>query len=426
MVLSELARRLRDAAADAASYSAAMATKSSRIWLPVGFAMLAVGWGANQFSPMLLVYRAQLGLSASGLALLFALYAIGLIPGLLIGGPASDRYGRRTLVLPFVALSPLASLLLVLAHHSPAGLGAARLLAGVCSGVVFAAAGAWIQELSSDAPFGAASRRAAVSLSLGFGLGPLVAALIAQWAPDPLVLPYFPHIALGVLSFGLVLAVPETARPGAASGPLLRLPSTAGLYRFRRAVVPVAPWVFGSASLAFVVLPAQVSSARSASVAFAGVATALTLGSGVLVQAFARQLEERRRLAAAPVGLLAAALGLAIGLAADDLGSKPLVLVAAVPFGIAYGMCLVSGLRETERLAPASERGASIAVFLALTYLGFGAPFLFDLLDGLTGASATLTLGIALALLTALWIWRQSRPGGDPALVAAGSPGVSG
>ncbi|MCW2988461.1 MAG: major facilitator superfamily multidrug resistance protein, partial [Solirubrobacterales bacterium] len=252
------------------TYSSAMTNDSRRGWLPVGFAMLVVGWGANQFSPMLLVYRAQLGLSSGELALLFALYALGLIPGLLIGGPASDRHGRRVLVLPFVALSPLASLLLVLAHHSPAGLGVARLLAGVCSGVVFAAAGAWVQELSTDASPGAASRRAAVSLSLGFGIGPLVAALIAQWAPDPLVVPYLPQIALGLLSFVLVLAVPETAAIGGRKGPLLRLPSTAVLPRFRRVVAPVAPWVFGSAALAFVVLPAQVSSVHSASVAFAG------------------------------------------------------------------------------------------------------------------------------------------------------------
>lgn len=401
-----------------------MASEAQRRWLPVGFAMLVVGWGANQFSPMLLVYRAQLGLSSGELALLFALYALGLIPGLLIGGPASDRYGRRALVLPFVALSPLASLLLVLFHHSPAGLGVARLLAGVCSGVVFAAAGAWVQELSTEAPAGAASRRAAVSLSLGFGIGPLVAALIAQWGPDPLVVPYLPQIGLGLLAFALVLAVPETASTGTAGGPLLRLPSTARLPRFRRVVAPVAPWVFGSAALAFVVLPAQVSSLHSASVAFAGVTTALTLGAGVLIQPLARRVEERRRLAAAPIGLLAAGLGLAIGLVADDAGSKALVLVAAIPFGVAYGTCLVSGLRETERLAPADERGASIAIFLALTYLGFGAPYLFDLFEGLLGLTSTLILGVGFALLTALWIWAQS---GDHADAGSGDrphPGV--
>ena len=66
--------------------------------------MFAVGWGANQFSPMLLVYRDEIGLEASTRAALFGVYAAGLIPGLLLGGRASDRRGRRSLVLPFVAL----------------------------------------------------------------------------------------------------------------------------------------------------------------------------------------------------------------------------------------------------------------------------------------------------------------------------------
>ena len=53
------------------------------------------GWGANQFTPMLLLYRSQLGLSAAIVEAMFGLYAIGLIPGLLVGGSASDRIGRR-------------------------------------------------------------------------------------------------------------------------------------------------------------------------------------------------------------------------------------------------------------------------------------------------------------------------------------------
>ena len=59
---------------------------TARSWRRVALGMFAVGWGANQFSSMLVVYRDELGLSARTLALLFALYAVGLIPGLLLGG----------------------------------------------------------------------------------------------------------------------------------------------------------------------------------------------------------------------------------------------------------------------------------------------------------------------------------------------------
>src|SRR5690349_23689754 len=139
--------------------------------------MFAVGWGANQFSPMLLVYHRELEWSARTQDVLFGVYALGLVPALLLGGRASDRYGRRPLVLTFLALSPLASLVLVLGRHSEVALGAGRLLAGACSGVYFSAAAAWVQELSAGGDRGAAARRAAVALSAGFGAGPAGAAV---------------------------------------------------------------------------------------------------------------------------------------------------------------------------------------------------------------------------------------------------------
>src|ERR1035441_8483331 len=124
------------------------AQPSARAWVRIAFAMFAVGWGANQFSPMLIVYRHELNLSAAAVAGLFAIYAATLVPGLLIGGPASDRYGRRPVVLPFVLLSPVATMLLILGPRNLAILAASRALAGLCSGVVFGSATAWVQGLS--------------------------------------------------------------------------------------------------------------------------------------------------------------------------------------------------------------------------------------------------------------------------------------
>ena len=49
----------------------------------VAIAMLAVGWGANQFSSLLVVYRSAAHLSDTFASLAFATYALGLIPSLL-------------------------------------------------------------------------------------------------------------------------------------------------------------------------------------------------------------------------------------------------------------------------------------------------------------------------------------------------------
>src|SRR6201996_2972444 len=149
-------------------------------WRRVAVAMFAVGWGANQFSPLLIEYRHDLSLSAGTLAGIFGIYAAALIPGLLIGGPVSDRIGRRPVVLPFVVLSPLATLMLMLGPRSLPVIAAGRALAGLCSGVVFGSATAWVQELSDDPA--ASARRSAVALSAGFACGPAIAAVLAQWA----------------------------------------------------------------------------------------------------------------------------------------------------------------------------------------------------------------------------------------------------
>jgi MFS family permease len=377
-----------------------------RPWHRVVLAMLAVAWGANQFSPMLVVYRDELGLSEKTLALLFALYAVGLIPGLLLGGAASDRRGRRAVVVPLVVLSPVATLLLIVFRHDPAGIGVARLLAGVCSGVVFGAATAWVGELTVGSPPGTAARRAAIALTTGFAAGPLVAALLAQWGPDPLWVPYLPHLVLGVAAAVLLLPAPDGAAERVPDGPLLRIPRVSRSPRFVRTVAIVAPWVFACAALSFAVLPGETG---GATVLLAGVGGALTLATGVAVQPLARRLEERRPLAASAAGLLAAALGLAIGVLALAEESRVLVLVAAPLFGIGYGGCLISGLVETERIADPGEVGATISVFYALSYLGFATPYVTDVLNGIFGDRGALAVLGAVAVVC-LVVSASARP----------------
>jgi MFS family permease len=368
--------------------------------------MFAVGWGANQFSPMLIVYRHELGLGAGAVAGLFAVYALTLIPGLLIGGPASDRFGRRAVVLPFVALSPLATLLLVLGPRSLLMIAAGRALAGLCSGMVFGSATAWVQDLSQGS--GLSARRAALALTAGFGLGPVVAAILAQWAGDPLVVPYLPHLAIGSAALAIAWQAPGT-RAHATAGRRGWPPRAARTVRFWLTVAPVAPIVFGSVSVAIVVLPEEVTSARTLSVGFAGLMTALAFIAGVAVQPLARGLEARWLHAASVGGLACAAAGAGVSVAAVMSDGRTLAGAGAVLLGLAYGLCLVSGLRQAELLAGPRDRGAVVACYLALSYLGFGTAYAVAALDSVVGrAGAFVALAGTAAALTA-WMGWQSR-----------------
>jgi MFS family permease len=258
-----------------------MTRRTPAAWVRVALVMFAVGWGANQFSPMLIVYRHALGLSAGEIAGLFAIYAATLIPGLLAGGPLSDRFGRRACVLPFAALSPVATLLLVLGPHSLPLIAAGRALAGLCSGMVIGPATAWIQDLSGGDALSA--RRAALALSAGFGLGPVVAAFLAQWVRDPLVVPYLPHLALGTAALAIGLTAPGPRRGQARPGQAGRRwpPAALRTREFWLSVALPAPFVFGTAALAIVVLPEEVTSARSLSAGYAGLMTILAFGAGI-------------------------------------------------------------------------------------------------------------------------------------------------
>ncbi|HYQ25960.1 MAG TPA: MFS transporter, partial [Polyangiaceae bacterium] len=163
-------------------------------WRRVALLLFAVGWGANHFASLLQVYRQRLALDAAAPALLFGMYALGLAPGLLLAGPVSDRYGRRTVVLPSALVALAASALLGAAGASFALLLVGRLFYGLAAGGVMSAGAAWLIELSQD-NLAAGPRRATIALSSGFGLGPLATGVLAQYAPAPVRAPYVLHLA---------------------------------------------------------------------------------------------------------------------------------------------------------------------------------------------------------------------------------------
>ena len=405
----------------------------TRRWLGAGAAACVVGWGANQFTPMLLLYRARLGLSAPVVEAMFGMYAIGLVPGLLLGGSLSDRIGRRRVVVAAVALSMVAAAVLAAGAHAPGWLFAGRLIMGLASGGAFSAGAAWIKELSAppyeDAPPGAGARRAGGAMTLGFAAGPLVAGVLAQWAPLPAELPYLPQLVLAAGALALAARTPETVPAGAArrapGGPWRQLRS-GGLAepRFLRVVLPLAPWVFGSVAIAMVYVPGLVAGrVAGLAVAFAAAGALATALSGVLVQPLARRLAgrdhpARPRLLSAGLGLVTAGLLAEAGIASlARLGPWQLVLVllAAAVLGAGYGICLVFGLAEVARLARPGDLAGLTAVFQVASYTGFAVPFLLSLLRP-DAPAPVLLLGLAaLAAVTlAGTAWQARRTAESP------------
>lgn len=397
-----------------------------RRWIGAGLATCMVGWGANQFTPMLLVYRSRLGLSSATVEAMFGLYAIGLIPGLLIGGTLSDRAGRRPVVVVALVLSLIGGGILMVTHDT-GSLFAGRLIIGLASGSAFSAGAAWIKELSAP-PFGYASpgagaRRASGMMTLGFALGPLVAGTLAQWAPLPTTLPYLPQLALTGCVLALAVRTPETVRrdpTGLPAGGLWRHARIAGLGepRFRWVVLPLAPWVFTSVAIAMVYMPGLVAGRTPGiAVAFAAAAALCAALGGVLVQPLTRRLAGRDRpgrprLLIAGLTLVIAGLLAEAGIATlgqIGLWQPVLVLLAAMELGCGYGICLVFGLAEVARLAQADGLAGLTAAFQIASYTGFAAPYLLSMLRPDASAAVLLLCVAALATVTLLITTSQAR-----------------
>jgi MFS transporter len=379
-------------------------------------ALFAVAWGANQFTPLLLIYRERFGFGPAVLGALWGCYAVGLVPGLLVGGAASDARGRRPVVVPFFFLSLLATGVLIAgAAWSPA-LALGRVLAGVVSGVVFGAGSAWLVELSAALH----TRRAALAVTAGFCLGPLAAGLIADALPWPAVVPYLPHMLLGAVALPGVLSAHETLRPGARTRRLP--PSPEVRRRFRWGVAPVAPFVFASVAVAFVVLPTRFRPLPHP-VALVGLMTGVTLGIGAAIQSLGRRLEADRPGRAAVAGLLVAAAGLTVAARTAVEPGVPGVLLSMSLLGSAYGLCLVGGLAAAGRLADAGTRGTLVGWFYAWAYLGFGAPFLVAWLTHFVEMPGVLLCGGGFAAAAALVVHRELRSWGES---SSGRPVASG
>lgn len=407
----------------------AEAPLSTRAWFPVAGSMIAVAWGGNEFTPLLVMYRETSNFSQVTVNGLLAAYVVGIIPALLIGGPLSDLLGRRPLLLPAAPLSLAGSFLLSVAPNEPLIIALGRVLCGMALGLVMAVGSTWITELITRAGGDPASgaRKASLCLTAGFLVGAGIASVLAQWGPWPTHTAYILHMLLTLLTAVWLLHTPETRQPSQGDVKttilelrvrdmleMLHIPAVAHK-RFLRVVVPVAPWVFGCAGAAYALLPQLLSdSAGDAPIAFSGLMTVITLGCGVAVQMLGRLVDTHKSARASALSMFVITVGAIFGAFAAHSLSLPLGIAAAATMGAGYGLALVAGLSEVQRIAGERELAGLTAVYYSISYTGFFIPMAFSALAPYIGFTALFSIGSFLALvclINVILAWRAHLPG---------------
>jgi MFS family permease len=351
--------------------------------------MLATGWVANHFVALMPLISARQHLGAPTLDAIFAIYAMGLLPGLLIGGRASDVLGRQPMALAGSTTTLVGTLTMLLSQQTDV-LVTGRLIVGLGVGLAMTSGTAWASDLKG--PAGAAAAGAA--LTAGFAIGPFAGGVIAR-AGQPGIRVSF--VVAAAIVIATTFAVIVTARRGDATAPATghdSEPSTTGQGTTRALswALPLAPWVFASATLGFVAIPTHVHTGLAAPMA-AGIATLIVNGVSGVIQLVARAGKWGPQ--AGTIGAVLAALGYTVAAVAPPTMTPALGLPLLLVLGCASGLLLREGLIDLEAAAPRRLRGALTGVFYVVTYVGFGLPLILATVS--PAVSATILFLMALA-----------------------------
>jgi MFS family permease len=334
----------------------------------VGAALFVLVTGANLATPLYGVYRERFGFSSLVLTLVFATYQLVLCPALLVFGQLSDRLGRRPVIAAGLAVA-MAGLALFALAHGTGWLFVARAVQGLAVGAATGAATAALVEL---APAGERARAALVSTLAqagGSAAGPLVAGMLAEWAPAPRVTSF----VVGIAVTGALLAGVLASRglPGPSGGAWrMQRPSVPPEIRWRFARVALsAAAAWAVVGLYLSVVPSYAASLLGTSnLALEGVITAVALLASCAAQVVFRRLGAVERDESLGLGLVV--LSLVALVVAFPAHSLVLLLAAAVLGGVGHGMAFLGAQTEVNAIAPPERRGEVTAAFFVCIYLG--------------------------------------------------------
>jgi MFS family permease len=369
--------------------------------------------GVNLATPLYAVYAEKFGFSSLVLTAVFTVYAFVLVPSLLVFGRLSDRVGRRPVVLAGL-VTAAAGLLVFAMAQGTAWLVAARVLQGLAVGLISAPATAALVEFEPDRARTRPALLAGLAQAGGSGTGPLVAGVLAQWAPDPLVLPYLAVLASTGVAAWLVLSLPEPA--GDAREPWrIQRPRVPAEIRAPFARVSLtAATVWAAAALSLSIVPSYSRDLlRTDDLALIGAVAALGLAASCAAQAATDRLRPPGRQAqAAGLGLLAG--GLVALVAASPLHSLAVLGVGSVAIGLGHGLGYLNAQHELNEMAPAARRGEVTSAFVGCIYaLVASAVIGTGLLDGVVSlATAVGVVALALAAVAgaaAVWQLQPTR-----------------
>jgi MFS family permease len=369
--------------------------------------------GTTLPTPLYPLYQKTLGFGELITTVVFAAYAVGVIAALLSFGHWSDQLGRRPMLQAGLVLSGLSAVVFVLAG-SLGWLFVGRVLSGLSAGIFTGTATATIVDLAPDEGKSRASLIAAAVNMGGLGAGPLLAGVLAQYAPLPLTLCFLVDLLLIALAIFGVYAVAEPVRR--ADSVRLRPQKITVPIEIRGVFTRAA--IAGFAGFAVMGLFTAVSPAFLGTVlhntnhAVTGAVVLSVFLASTLGQSLSMALGERRALVLGCVGLIAGMILVGTSLLALSLA---LLIAGALIAGFGQGMSFRAGLGAVASASPPEKRGEITSTFFVMLYVGIAIPVIGEgaaaVVFGLTVSGVVFAALVAiLAVAVLLLLSRATNP----------------
>src|SRR6266540_4773146 len=337
----------------------------------VAYAFLVTMFGATLPTPLYPLFQQRYSFGELMVTVVFAIYAFGVVAGLLLFGALSDEIGRKPVLAAGLVLSAVSAVLFVVAD-SLTPIYAGRIVSGLSAGIFTGTATATLVDLAPGDRRRLASLVAVVVNLGGLGLGTLAAGLLADYCSSPLRLPFIVDLGLLAVAFVALALTPESVERRRWRFRLQRLavPSEVRGVFVRGATAGFAS--FAVAGLFSAVAPSflgQVLGHRSHTLA-GGIVFILFCGS-IAGQLGVPRLSDRRALVwgcvlmAGGVGLVALALG---------IESLTALIAGSAVVGIGQGLVIGAGLAAINERAPVARRGETASSFFVVMYVGLSIP----------------------------------------------------
>jgi MFS family permease len=340
--------------------------------------ILMMSIGATFTSPLFPLYQERYHLSSLQITILFAVYALFLLPSLLVSGSRGSGWGLKRVLRISIWISILATLVFMGSQQAWL-VYAARILEGIAYGTFTGTAVAFLLKQTPGDKIPLAITLSGITVSVGFGLGPALTGLVIQYLHlMPLRVPFWLLTALLVTAWMALETLKDAdflaqkGKPKAAPAPIsLGVPSEISPHFWSFSALPIFT-LFTLNGIILSLIPSFVKSVlHSSNLSVSGLLILLLLGGGALLQLLPLASEPVTRLR---LGIALLSIGAWLVVFSGSTGSIVLLWIGVLVQALGSGWTFQISLRLAGELPHAEARSKVITTFYLAGYAGFIVP----------------------------------------------------